>query len=416
MLSITLADLKSDIASMMKGTSVKQITDFYSTAAAAANRMLARIDPEETRRTSTLTSPFFDNVQDYVLVDDFKRMIDIRPQANLRQDMPGLSNFGQTSPKQFSQRLDSNSFSIRWNNAVRTLRAQRLPAGNVNTMDEFDVTISGSAAISEGSWSPEADISGLYAEPLNYVQGLGSLGFNLSGATGAGDIVNTTGPATDLSAFNNEDWSMIYFYIPVGYSSRFTSFSLRRGSSASAYIEQTVTTKADGTAFSDGWNYLVFNWATGTTTGSPAQTGTTANTYRRFQVNYSAGAAISGCLIDSWTDSFGQLYEIEYYSEYMFRTAAGVWIQKPTLDTDLVNVGTASHEILKAEMMIDITNIIRTGSVKQSELTEWRLQLNGTSASRWVKDPYHKGLYADYTNKFPSSAIVEATRTYDFDV
>lgn len=416
MLQISLGQLKSDIAPKMKGTSVRVIGDFYGTVFAAANRMLARIDPEETRRTATLSSPFFDNVNDYVIMDDYKRMIDIRPQANLRQNQPGLSNYGQTSPRQFSERLDPNSFAIKWNNAVRTLQAQRLPAGNVMTMDPFNVTISGVTAVSQGTWSAEGDASGLYAEPLNFVEGNGSLGMNLSGSTGAADILNTTGPATDLSAFNNEDWSMIFVYIPVGFSSRFTSFTLRRGSDASNYISQTATTKADGTAFSDGWNFLTFNWATGTTTGTPITTGSTANTYRRLAVAYTAGAAISGLLVDNWTDSFGQLYEAEYYSEYMFRTSAGVWISRPTADTDLLNVGPASYEILKTEMMIDITQMIRTGNVRAAELNDWRLMLNGQSASRWVKDPPYHGLYVDYTNKFPSSAIVQQTSTYTFDV
>lgn len=412
MLSITLAQLASDISPMMKGTSVRQIKDFYGTAFKAANRMLARIDPQETRRIATLSMPFYDNLQDYVLMDDYKRAIDIRPQAG-RTEQPGGSVYGQTSTVQFNTRLTSDSFSIRWNNMIRTLRAQRLRAGNVITMDDFDVTISGSVATSQGIWSGEADVSGLYQEPLNYVQGNDALGFNLSGSTGLGDIVNTTAPTTDLSAFNNEDASMIFVYIPIGYSARFTSFSLRRGDSSSNYISQTVSTKSDGTAFSDGWNFLYFNWGTGTTVGAPTNT---ANTYRRFGIAYTAGTAIPGFLIDSWTDSFGQLYEMEYYSEYMFRTAAGVWISRPTQDSDLVNVGPASYEILKTEMMVDITQMIRIGAVRAAELADWRMMLNGQPASRWVKDPPYHGLYQDYMTKFPSDAIVEVTRTYDFDV
>ncbi len=407
MLTITLAQLKSDIAPLMKGTLIKQIKDFEGTAFKAANRMLARIDAQETRRIQTLSMPFFDNVNDYTIPDDFKRMIDIRPQANLRQDQPGLSIYGQTSTVQFGTRLTPDSFSIRWNNMVRTLRAQRLPMGNVVTMDTFD------SLTTQGSWSAEGDAGTIATEPLNFVQGISSLSFNLSGATGSGDIINTTAPVTDLSAFNNEDWSMIFFYIPIGYSARFTSFELRRGDDANNYIKQTASTKADGTAFTDGWNYMVFNWATGTKVGAP---GNLLNTYRRFGITYTAGTAINGCLIDSWTDSFGQLYEIEYYSEYMFRTATGIWISRPTQDTDLVNVGPASYEILKTEMMIDISKIIRTGAVQNQEVMDFRIQLNGQPASRWVKDPPYKGLYSDYNFTFPSDAIIQQTRNYDFDV
>jgi hypothetical protein len=417
MLNITLAQLESDIAPMMKGTSVRAIEDFYGTAAKAMARMMSRIDPVESARILTLTQPFFDNLETYSCPDDYKRMIDIRPQVNLRQDMPGLSDFSMTDTKSFSERLDANSFAIQWNNFVRTLRAQRLPAGNVNTMDDFDVTVSGGIANSNsgnGSWSGEGDLNMLYAELLNFVQGVSSLGFQLSGSTGAGDLLNTTAALTDLSAFNNEDSSMVYFWIPIGYSARFTSFTLLRGDNSSNYISQTVTKKADGTAFSDGWNLLLFNWSTGTIVGAPTNT---QNTYRKFSIAYTAGTSIPGCLIDSWTDSFGQLYEIEYYSEYGFRDGStGAWKARPTQDTDLVNVMPASYEILKTEMMVDITQIIRTGAVRAQELADWRLMLNGMPESRWVKDPTYKGLYFDYEAKFPSRAIVEQTRYYTFDV
>lgn len=405
MLTISLSQLKSDIAAKMKGTSIRQIGDFYATAAGAANRMLARIDPQETIRIATLAIPFVDNVNDYTLASDYKRMIDIRPQAN-RISQPGVSHYSETTPRQFLERLDPNSFSIKWNNMIRTLRSQRLPSGQVATMDTFD------SATSNGTWTASGDISGLYTEPLNYVEGNGALGMNLSGSTGTGYIENSTAAVTDLSALRYNDASVLFFYIPVGFSSKFTSLALRRGSSSANYKEATVTTKIDGTAFSDGWNVLRFPWNTAANQGSPDDT---KNTYRRFTTTTTTGTAIPGCLIDNWTDALGDLYEMEYYSEYMFRTATGVWIQIPTVDTDLVNIGTNSYEILKGEIMIDVIQEIRSGAVMSQQLAEYRLMLNGQPQTRYVKDPPYHGLYADYLKQFPSSAIVTTTRVYDFD-
>lgn len=406
MLTITVAQFKNDIAPKMKGTSIREVKDFYGTAAGASNRVLSRLNPACTIRTVTMQTPFYDNVVDYPLATDYKDMIDIRPQVNRLK--AGNSEFSQTTPKQFLTKLTSNSFSIRWNNMIRTLRSQILPIGNVATMDEFD------GSTSNGLWVASADASGLYEEPLNFVQGNGALGMNLSGATGIGTITNTTAAITDLSALRYEDDSMLYYYIPLGYSSRFTSFSLVRGSDASNYVKASVTTKADGTAFTDGWNFLLFKWGTATKVGTPDDT---KNTYRQFNINYSIGTAINNCLIDAWTDSLGALYEMEYYSEYMFRDGTtGAWKQAPTSDSDLVNVDINLYEILKAEMMVDITNTIRTGAVKETELAEWRLQLNGQPQSRYVKDPPYHGLYADYLSRYPDSSLVNITQTYQFDV
>lgn len=405
MITISLAQLKSDIAAKMKGTSIREVADFYGTVAAAANRMLARIDTEETRRTVTLSTPFWDNVQDYPIATDYKAMIDIRPQAN-RTDMPGLSHFTQTGARQFNERLSPNSSSIRWNNMIRTLRAQRLPAGNVTTLDTFD------SATSNGTWTAQGDASGLYTETLNYIQGNAALGLNLSGATGAAYIVNSTATAVDLSALRYKDSSFLYVYIPVGNAALFTSFALRRGSSASNYKQATVGTKADGTAFTDGWNFLRFDWNSATNTGTPDDT---QNTYRDFLINYTPGTAVNGFLIDSWTDALGSLYEMEYYSEYLFRDTTGAWKQLPTDDSDLVNVNPASYEILKTEMMIDITQQIRIGAALQEELADWRLMLNGQPQSRYVKDPPYHGLYGDYLARFPSSSIVTQSSYYVWD-
>lgn len=406
MLTITLAKLKSDIIPKLKGTSLRQIADFYGTAATAANRMLSRIDTEETRRTVTMTTPFFDNINDYALVTDYKRMIDIRPQAN-RLGQPGLSDYTQTTARQFNERLTPDSFSIRWNNMVRSLRAQRLPAGNVVMMDSFD------GPTANGLWVVGGDASGLYTEPLNFLEGNGSLGFNISGATGISYIENSTAVVMDLSTLRYQDASTLFFNIPIGKSALFTSFKLRRGSSSSNYVEATVTTKADGTAFTDGWNQLLFFWNSAATVGTPDDT---KNTYRRFTVNTTSGNIINSVLIDNWTDALGSLYEIEYYSEYMFRTSAGVWIPAPTSDSDLVNCDSASYEILKTEMMVDITQEIRTGAIRDSELADWRLMLNGQPQSRYVKDPPYHGLYMDYLGKYPSSAITTVTKFYDFDL
>lgn len=408
----TLAQLKSDIAGKLKGTSIREVKDFYGVSFDASSRMMGRIDPQETVRTATLATPFYDNVQDYPLMTDYKRMVDIRPQAN-RYSQPGLSIYSETTPLQFLTKLAADSFSIRWNSGVRTLRAQRLPAGNVIQMDTFDVTITAGNAVSNGTWIAEGDASGLFSETLNFVEGGGALGMNLSGVTGAADIANATAAVADLSAVRYNDASTFWVYIPLGYSSRFTNFTLRRGSSASAYKQASVTSKADGTAFTDGWNFLMFQWNSAATVGVPDDT---KNTYRRFGMNYTIGTVITGVLVDNWMDSLGALYEAEYYSEYMFMTSAGVWIQRPTSDTDVVVCGPMGYQILKAEMMVDITQNIRTGNVRAQELADLKQVLNGQPPNRYIKDPQDRGLYANYVNKFPSSAIPTVTRYYEYDV
>lgn len=407
MINISVGQLKQDITPKLKGTSLSQVKDFYGIVTRAAGRMYARIDPEESRRTFTLSTPFFASVQTYAMATDYKRMIDIRPTTKKRGK--GNSDFGQTNSSQFRKNFKANSFAVQYDNGVRTLQARILPDGNCTVIDPFE------SASSNGLWVASADAGGLYTEPLNYIQGSSDLGLNLSGVTGVGIITNTTVPAAlDLSSFNWEDTSFIYICFPVGTSSRFTSIQLTKGDDATDYRTASVNQQADGTPFSDGWNFLLFVWQSAAQTGSPTNT---KNQYRVLTFNYSIGTAIDGVLVDSWTNDLGKLYEMEYYSEYLFRNAStGAWQYAPLLDTDLLSVGPALYEILQTEMMIDITQIIRQGAVRTTELADWRLMLNGTAASRYVKDPPYHGLYQDYEQKFPSYAIVETTDYYHFDV
>lgn len=411
-LNVTVAQLKQDITDLMKGTSLDQISDFYNTVGGAADRMNGRLDLEETRRTAPLTTPFYDNVQAYNAPADYKAMIDIRPQTAIyNNDDPEAGGFSQTTPRQFTTRMTWDSFSIKWNNGVRSLRAQRLPNGSVVTLDSFD------SPTSNGSWSGSGDIDavkGIYQELLQYIQGSASLGFNLTGVTGSATLTNTTALVQDLSANNFEDASAVFFYIPSGFSSRFTSFAFTLGEDVGDNYTVTVTTQGDGTPFTDGWNFFLLPWQNGSKTGSPTFK---LCTFRKIVMTYSTGTAINGCLLDSWTDALGNIYEAEYYSECLFRDAVtGSWKYRPTLDTDILNVGPLSYEILKTEMMVDITRQIRTGAIRNQELTDLRLMLNGQPQSRYVKDPPYHGLYADYVAKFPTSAIPIVTRTYDFDV
>jgi hypothetical protein len=239
------------------------------------------------------------------------------------------------------------------------------------------------------------------------------MSFDLSGVTGSADVINTTASVTDLSLLYYNDSSFIYLYIPVGYSSLFTSFTLRRGSGASDYKQATATTQGDGTAFSDGWNFLKFDWKTATTVGSPDNT---LNTYRRFGITYTSGTAVAGCLLDSWTNALGTLYEMEYYSEYLFRSSSGTWKSVPTDDTDLINIGMTSYEIFFAELMKEITQIIRVGSVLATQLAMWDVVLDGKSSNRYTPDPKDLGLYTNYGRMYPSSAIQTSTRLYNYDV
>ena len=48
----------------------------------------------------------------------------------------------------------------------------------------------------------------------------------------------------------------------------------------------------------------------------------------------------------------GAIWEIDYYSKYLFRNSSGTWIEKPTAETDIVNLDTTGYNVLLYELCL----------------------------------------------------------------
>jgi hypothetical protein len=102
-----------------------------------------------------------------------------------------------------------------------------------------------------------------------------------------------------------------------------------------------VTAAQDG-AFHNGWNLLRFDWNGATVVGSPDET---AVDYLRFTVNYN-GTAETDIRLDNIICNRGTIYEIDYYSKYLFTDGTtSAWKEKASDDSDIVNLDTDSYNI-----------------------------------------------------------------------
>ena len=128
--------------------------------------------------------------------------------------------------------------------------------------------------------------------------------------------------------------------MPYGMSSAIPF--MNTGSGSTAYWSATATTPHDQDSFKDGWNLIAFNWNGATETGTVDPT---AIDYLRVTITYD-GTADTDIMVDKISASTGEIWETEYYSKYLFRNAAGTWINKPTADTDIVNLDEDSYNIL----------------------------------------------------------------------
>lgn len=376
-MSYSLTNIKNSISRKLHGTTVNQLTDFYGLCFDAAVKCQEDCDFEETRRTAQLTTPLYGQAAfDYACPADLKgnRLIDLRPQANrLPGDTPAQWR-SQDFDRLKTQVTSGSRVEVRWNGYLKTLRIA-VPALKNTLMNGCD------SPTSNGTWSASGIASSLETDNLRYVQGSGSLRFSLDSA-GTGTLTNTTMTSMDLTSF--ESISVIFCWV-YNEAALPTSYTMRWGSDITAnYWSKSVTSQWDGTALQAGWNLIGFDWQTATTTGSPDVTAVDS-----IRLDIASSGAASPVNLDSIVVSLGSIYEIEYYSKYLFRDSSGTFKEKPTADTDLINLDSDSYGVY--------TNCLALFAAQQQQGRDSSFDMSH------FEKMYASSVLA-YTQKYPSQA------------
>lgn len=335
MSTITISDAKTRIQSKIHGGSINKVQDFYGLCLEAAGNVLLKIDPAETKRTAQVENALYDQQYEYTAPADLKqdRVIDLRVQANRVVS----DNFTQTGGENFDLYKSGETFVVENNSGVKTLRISKaLTAGTL--------LHSADSLTSNGTWTAGGNATNLAIDTFNKITGNASLKFDISASGSTAWIENSTFTAVDLSDLVNV--GALFEWVSIPSTTIITSVTLRWGTDSSNYYHTTVTTGVANTSFVNGWNLLRHDWSSATTVGTPTNT---SIGYVRVTFNYN-GSATTACRVDNIIAKLGSIYNVVYYSNFLFRTAAGVWIEKPTLDTDLINLDVTSINLFYYEL------------------------------------------------------------------
>ena len=326
----TIGNLKTDLTGIIHGANIDKLQGFLPLVNRSASEVLLEVDPQETKRYAQIENALYDNVFDYSVPNDLKgnKIIDIRPQVN--RDVS--DNVSQTYSEQFDLYKTNNSFQIKFDTGIKTVRISKdLRTGiTLNTMDSITAN---------GTWAVGDDAENLTEDGLNFVAGSGSLKFDLDGLTTDGFIQNSTMTAQDLSTHEDESSLFLFLFLPD--ASAFTSVDLRWGSSTADYWNRTVTTPQNG-SFLNGWNLVRFDWNGATETGAP---NAAAIDFLRVTVNYD-GVADTDYRVDSIMSKLGSIFTMVYYSKFIFQDSSGTFKENTTVDSDIVNLDTEARDLL----------------------------------------------------------------------
>jgi hypothetical protein len=330
-MAYSIANVKTDLEGILKGTSTNKVKNLNEVFWRAARQMLLDCDPQETKRKAQIASAIFDSVYDYTAPVDLKgnKIIDIRPQTGRTQK----DNFSQRLSEDFDLTKSStnNTFQTEYNNGVKTIRINK----NVGTA----TTLNGCSSLTgNGTWVAGDDTTNITLDSLTFVTNGGSINFDVDGSTTIASISNATMTAIDLS--DHEELSTVFGWLYFPSAAAVTSVELRWGNDASNYWKQTVTDAFSG-AFQDGWNQLGFAWNGATETGTVDPE---VIDYLEVIITYD-GVADTDFRIDSFASSMGQIFDVLYYSKYLFSDNTGVWKETVSADTDTINLDTESYNL-----------------------------------------------------------------------
>ena len=392
-MAFTIAQVKADLTGMVHSTTIGKITNPNQVFERAARNLLAKIDPDDTIRTIQITNAVHDEIYDYSAPDDLKgkKIIDLRPQVNRSM----ADNFSQRGIKEFDLFKDTSSFSIRHNNGVKTLRLAASLSG-AEELNECD------SLTANGTWAAGGDATNLTVDTLNYLSGAGSLNFDLTGGATTGYLENSTITAVDLSDLEDVGSIFVRVFIPSTSQSNVASFTLNWGSSSSAYWSDTITSPHDQSTFKTGWQILRFDWDGATKTLSPSSS---AIDYLKLTVTVTVATADTDFRVDKFGASSGEIWELEYYSDYLFKTSAGTWQQTTADDNDYVNLDTDALNIFEYECLLAISQQ-NQGEDAVFDRNFAKEQLYGDNT---MTNP---GLYSKYLEDHMSQAIPERKTYY----
>lgn len=334
---------KSELEARLHGTTLNKVRNPNGAFNRAARQLLLDIDPQETKRITQL-GQVYDKVYDYSAPADLKgdRIIDIRPQYQRESYDKYQGKYSQDFDLRKNQSGRQSTFSVQFDDATKTIRIanQNATAGVVlNTCD----TLTGN-----GTWAVSGNASNLSIDTTDYIETSGSLKFDLASSGSQGIITNTGMTAIDLT--NHLNQSAIFFYTSLQTASVFSSVEIRWGSDSSNYWSRSLTTDANGNSLQNGWNLMKAEWNGATQVGSPD----VANIdYIQVLYNYD-GTAQTGIKLDYIRSILGKIFEIEYYSKYLFRSTTGTWQEVVLTDNDLINLDTETYNLFLDQLTIQV--------------------------------------------------------------
>lgn len=393
----TISEVENNLIGLAHSGSLNKVRNVYNLYERAANNMLSKIRILETMREAPLTDAVHDKLFTYAVPTDYNSLIGIYPSGDRELDEKVARVYAE--PFDRRKAVDDRQISIEGNAGSKIFRINwknRTPKV-ISNMDTYN---------GNGTWSAVATATNVETDTIYKYSGGGSVRFDVA-ATGDG-IENTTLSQVDLSTEDEISEIIIPIYLKNATDAgNLTSVTAIWGNDLTANYWTGVaqTAQFDGTAFQAGWNLVAVPWSTATETGTVAPA-----TVDSVRITLTVAGAISDVRIDNILCSIGTVFNVKYYSKYLFQNSSGTWINKPSSDTDLVVCDADSINIFLYECLDEIAHQVE-GEDSVFDISQASKKLYGDP--RAIDAVGRVGLYARYRAEHPSQSK-KAVTDYGF--
>lgn len=313
--------------------------DQTSVANFAVREVLRDLDLRSMKRLASVID-IFDDIYDVTCPPDLKaqKIIDLVPQANSVRPI----EIELVTAEEFNRRKSFEKHLVAFNDhdGVRKLRVAIRVGSQKFTASSLDSLSAGG-----GAWIAEFDASNLTVDNQNFVEGVGSLKFDLNGGIQDGGIINTSLETFDITTYLAQGSIVSWVYLPTAAHLSYIFINVGNADVGFSWSLTAFTTN-EGNAFTAGWNLVRFDFSDpSTATGGPIDP-TNCNSID-IGVFMDVPQTFTGYRFDAIIFENGKLNQVLYYSKYGWQDAStSAWKENATTGGDYLNVDTEEFNLI----------------------------------------------------------------------
>jgi hypothetical protein len=355
----------------------------------AVRQVNMNVDITESKKIIPLTQAVYTGDYLYALPTDVDTVISLTPIDGKFSSWDEYMNRDARS-----MGLDTSSF----NNSFRTEYRQgtRLMRITGNHTATTPIVLHNCDSLDDnGTVTATADANNIGINEINFMDGVGSVDFNITPSSGIATIVFDGIDRQDISSITRDGSFSMMLDVPADLAGKITSVRIRLGNDSSNYLQQIVTMNAFNGSFTQGYNPVRFERRTATTTGTVDNT---AIDYMEVSIIHTASTNVIGVKIDHIIAEKGVAYALAYYSNLYYTDESGVFIERPSSvglgDSVIFNGDTFALVVEEMKKLMDFElKGDNAGSIWQSAFRT----LMGTQGNA-----NEDGLYAQYKRRWLS--------------